>query len=112
MNGFFNFIILVDALHLFLTTYKNTLGYDVNDPYLIFKRHIKSKRFILDVLTILSFLQDSSQFFNWLRLFKVMRVFMINDKMNRTQIPIELKKYQSIIMLLFNTVFFLHVIAC
>ena len=112
VNRLFNFILIVDALHLFLTSYRDNFGDEVFDPYLIYKRQIRSKRFILDVLTILSFLKEQGQIFNFLQIFKAGRVLLINAKVSNSSLPVAYKKYLNVGLIVFNTIFFLHIVAC
>lgn len=73
-----NLILLFDFLLMFFTSFQNRYGCEIKEPYKIFQAHIRTSRFMLDVLTTISFLKPLHLVFSFFQLFKVTRIFMIN----------------------------------
>ena len=108
----FNFILIVETILMFVTSYQDSFGNEVQNPYLIFKRYRRSARFKIDVMTILSFFKNSHMIFKVLEVFKVARIYITSKKISKNSLPIYYKELVHVFNIMMLMLFYIHWLGC
>ena len=90
---FFAFLMFIDSFLMFFISYRSKNGKEVKDHYQVIKRHIKTSKFIFDVISLLGFLKLIHPWFQWFLIFKLPKMMLINDKIQKSYLPSMHKRF-------------------
>lgn len=114
LDYFIDFVFLTDIILGFITTVTDSRGKESYDSRLIYLLYTSTRRFLLDVLSMLGsgvFVAINSNFASF-GYIKMLRVFRLSDMIAKTNVDEATKAILKLLKIMFYLFFMLHVLGC
>jgi hypothetical protein len=114
LDALIDWVFVFDIILMFFTSYINKGGQEVKDSIEIAKNYTNTFRFLTDFLSLLgmNIFEGVSPALASFGLFKIFRVFRINQFITNLNVSVDIKSTLKLIKLSFYLILWLHITGC